>query len=215
MGVFRCVDGVARKVIAEYKGVNGIARKVVREYKGINGVARKIFGDEKLYLIRDGEYEVDFTTTSVWSYYPITNSSSKFKVTDAEEYIEVYNESYNMGGIITTDAIDLSKYSKINIEADVLLYVQNLYLENRATIGAYDSVPAALGGGTSNVWTAGEGTIFSKDVYYGTGDGTTVVPVSQSYDISSSELGHIFAYTTSFNLSSDRSSLRIKNLWLE
>ena len=212
MALFRGVNGVARQIVEQHRGINNVARKITEEYRGINGVARKTFGSE-LYLIRDGEYEVDFHNTSVWDNYPITNSSSKFKVTDTEEHIEVYNEGVYMGGIITTNAIDLSKYKKINIEADVLLYIANTSWQNRAAIGAYDSVPEALG--TGNVLTAGEGTIFYKDFFSGTGDGTTVVPVSKSYDIASSELGHIFAYITSYNQGSDYSYLRIKNLWLE
>lgn len=213
MGEFRGIGGVARKIVAEYKGINNVARKVVGKYRSINGVARKISASE-MYLIQDGEYKVPFQNTSVWSYYPITGSTN-FRVRDEEEYIEIYNEGYNMGAIITTDPIDLSRFSRIHVEADIIYYVQTESLENRAAIGAYDSVPDALGAGTSGKWAAGEGTIFYKNIHIGTGNGTTAVPVSQSYDISSSEMGHIFAYITSFNYGSDYSYLRIKNLWLD
>lgn len=214
MGLYRGVNNVARKVVEQYRGINNVARRIREEYRGINNVARQIYGSE-LYLIRDGEYEVDFQNTSVWSYYPITNSSTKFSVTDEEEYIQIYNEGFFMGGIITTDAIDLSRYSKMNIEAEVLLDIEGTTARNRAAIGAYDSAADAVGAGTGSAWAAGEGTIFYKDIYTGIDTGGVSVPVSQSYDISSSELGHIFAYVTSYNYGSDYSYLRIKNLWLE
>ena len=214
MALFRGVNGIARQVVEQHRGINNVARKITEEYRSINGVARKTFESE-LYLIRNGEYEVDFQNTSVWSYYPITHSSSKFKVTDTEQYIEIYNESFNMGGIITTDAIDLSSYSKLNIEADVLLNIEGTSAMNRAAIGAYDSAAEAIGAGTASAWKAGDGTIFAKDIYTGTDTGGVAVPVTKSYDISSSELGHIFAYVTSYNYGTDYSYLRIKNLWLE
>lgn len=216
MAVFRSINGVARKVIGQYKGINNVARKIVAEYKGIGGVARQVFGNEELYLIRDGEYEVDFQNTSVWDTYPHTDSSSEFKVTDAEEYIEIYNKSTYMGGIITVDAIDLSRFSTLHIEADIRLYTQMSNALNRAAIGAYDSAAAAVGTSTSSGWEAGEGTIFYEDIFTGRDNGTSTIPVSQSHDISNySDLGHIFAYITSYNYSSDWSRLRIKNLWLD
>lgn len=39
-GIYRGVDGVARKVKKEYRGVDGVARRIKKEYRGVDGVAR-------------------------------------------------------------------------------------------------------------------------------------------------------------------------------
>ena len=80
-GIYRGVSGVARKVTKQYRGVSGVARKVTKQYVGVSGVARQTFASD-LYLIKDGEYQVDFTTTSYGSWYKITDENSKFAVTE-------------------------------------------------------------------------------------------------------------------------------------
>lgn len=42
-GIYRGVDGVARKVKTPYIGVDGVARKVTTAYHGVDGVARKCY----------------------------------------------------------------------------------------------------------------------------------------------------------------------------
>lgn len=39
-GIYRGVDGTARKVKKEYRGVEGIARRIKKEYRGVDGIAR-------------------------------------------------------------------------------------------------------------------------------------------------------------------------------
>ena len=209
-GMYRGIGGVARKITKRYIGIGGVARNVKARYRGIGGVARQTFASD-LYLIKDGEYQVDFTTTAVWESYGM---GKNYKVTEGEGYIELYNDDTGMAALITEDGIDLSQYSKINIECEVSMYTPLSSAYNRAAIGAYDSTEEALG--TGNPWTPGDGTIFYKDFYSAKGSAIDFVEVSKSYDISDyTDVGHVFVYGTSYNLSGDYSYIRIKNLWLE
>ena len=193
--------------VKRYSGGSWVNCSFVKKY--VDGEWKKIYPTD-YYLIKDGKYQVDFSTTSVWSYSLV---GSSFKVTEGDGYIQIYNMGYSMGAIITSNTIDLSQYSTINIEADISMYTSGSTYLNRAAIGAYDSIPDALGYGST--WTPGTGTIFYKDFYTVAGNSTTFVSVSKSYSISNYTAdGHIFVYGTSYNLGSDYSYVRIKNLWL-
>lgn len=209
-GMYRGVASVARKIIKRYINVDGVARSIKNRYRGINGVARQTYASE-IYLIQDGECLVDFTATSVWENYPM---SSIYKVTEEEDYVEIYNRSFGMGAFITVDGIDLSGYSKIHIECEVSMYSTSANYMNRVALGAYDTADEALGTGSS--WKQGDGTIFYRDIYTAGGDASDFVEISKSYDISGyNAIGHIFVYGTSYNTASDYSYVRIKNLWLD
>jgi hypothetical protein len=43
IGMYRSVNGVARKLTKRYRDVNGVAREITKRYRDVNGVARLTF----------------------------------------------------------------------------------------------------------------------------------------------------------------------------
>lgn len=214
VGTYRGVNNVARKVKKQWRGVDNLAREIKKEWRGVSNVARQVFSGD-LYLIQNGKYNFDFITINAWDKY--TAPDSAFKVTEGDQYIEIYNYGYRMGAVITKNAIDLSQYSTLNIECEVKLKSNDTNSKNYVFIGASTDNTNALTNNTSTGGsTLGEQVIFRQSVYSKSGSMSDFEEVMYALDISNySDLGYIFAYPSSLLRTDDESYLRIKNLWLE
>lgn len=208
-GLYKGVSGIARKATKMYKEVNLISRNVKCGYRGVEGVSRLFFNSNRLDLILDGKYQTNFTITPVRSVY----DASGCTIIEGDGYIEVQEKGYKMGALITENAIDLSLYNKMNIEADVCLY--SIHGSNRVEIGAMLSNEVEVYNGHNLSADERNGPLCYKNIYYGLTGGSTFKSVSFSLDISDvTETGYVYLFGTSVYYSSDYTYIRIKNWWL-
>lgn len=176
-----------------------------------DGAWQEILTPEPLYLIKDGVYQVDFTEVPYWK-----NSSGNGAVTEnaSAGYVQIATDGMDMPAIITTDAINLTRYKTLNIDATAQIYLYDKTLYNHAAAGVYESVPSSIMTGTSAALR--EGNLLHKQFYSFTGSKTTSFKDADgAVDISSvNQEGHIYIGISSWNYSDDYSKLRIMNLWL-
>ena len=217
MSIMRGVGNVAREIVKEWRGVNNVARELVKEWRGVGNVAREYFGNE-MYIIKDGVAMVDYKSIPFWDYYSAAASNVLDNVTQGNGYLNVYSYGYSdMAALITKDGIDLTNYSKLNIEVDVQIYTDHagggyntarLYVTSAIPSGITTGSPAASCSETLKAYT-----LYSDQ--NSPSYSTTFTSVSKSYDISSVDsIGYISVGASTWNWGNEYANVRIKNLWL-
>jgi hypothetical protein len=119
IGMYRSVNGVARKLTKRYRDVNGVAREITKRYRDVNGVARLTFHSGDSSVLFDASNGGDNTiVTGGWE------TLATFQKTDAsvsvtDDYI-LFNLPYSLtwGALsgTTVNPIDITNYSKMHVE---------------------------------------------------------------------------------------------------
>ena len=204
-----------------WENVNTIKRYSNGEWVNCSFVKRYIDGEWKTiypseyFLIKNGTFVVDFTVIPLWKNMAGGVLTDNVTVSSAG-YINLYNSGYSdMATMITVDAIDLSGYSTLNIEADAQVYLLNASHENNARCGAFSSIPAATMEGSPVKYSSGILKYGGFYRYSGVANSTTYYTADGTLSLSGiNSTGHIFVDITCWNYDSEYSNLRIKNMWL-
>lgn len=210
MAFNKYLDGAWKESDGAKRYENGAWVDCDNAYRYENGAWVESLEVEPLYLIKDGAYQVDFTEIPFWN----TVGSSTVTESPSNGYVEIYTKSSGMKAIITTDAINLKRYNTINIDADAQIYLASSSYENHARTGAFPSIPQSIVTG-SPAAERPECMMYHSFYKYTGSITTSYKNADATVDISSlKESGHIYMGITSWNMTSEYSRLRIKNLWL-
>ena len=82
-GIYRGVDGIARKVTKEYRGVDGIARRIKKEYRGVDGLARLCYTSSNYQFVgftNNASYGEAITTKDGNSLYLSVSGTSPYGI---------------------------------------------------------------------------------------------------------------------------------------
>lgn len=200
------------RTIKRYSNGEWINCSFAKRY--VNGEWKTVYPTE-YYLIKNGAYVVDFTVIPLWKEMAGGVLTDNVTINSAG-YINIYNKGYSdMATLITVDAIDLSGYSAINIEAEAQVCLVNSTHENWARMGAFSSIPEACMTGGSVKYSSGILVYHGFYQFTGASSSNSYFAANGTKDISSINTpGHIFVDITCWNYDSEFSNLRIKNLWL-
>ena len=210
MAFNKYVNGAWQEADGAKRYASGAWTDCDNAYRYESGAWEEALEVEPLYLIKNGAYQVAFTEIPLWK--NMTDSTVTQKPSNG--YVEIVTDGLDMRAIITTDEINLKRYKQINIEADAQIYLGSSSYENHAVTGVYSELPATIA--TGDKATVRDECLLYNKFYTMTGKITTVFNTANAtVDISGiKQDGHVFMGITSWNLNTEYSKLRIKNLWL-
>lgn len=184
--------------------------------KYINGAWVTVYPTE-YYLIKDGVFNVDFSIIPLWKEQVLSDLiQDNVTVDSVNGYVNLKNTGYSdEGSLITTEAIDLTPYTQLNVEAEAQMYLASATYENWARFGAFSSIPEAVMTGSSAKYSNELLTGGGFYSFTGTANSTTYYAANGTRSLADiNTTGHIFIDITSWNIGTEYSNLRIKNLWL-
>ena len=197
-----------------YKNGAWVTCSFVKRY--VNGEWITIYPTER-YLIKGGEFTTTYTVIPLWIDYAGGNLSDNVTKNSAG-YINIYSSGYSdMAVVVINEPINLAGYTKLNIEADAQIYLDNGSYANTARVGILSAIPAGLtqGNPSRNVSEVAFTNIFYQYGGNAVAHSTTYYPANACVDISKVNItGYIFVGISSWNYGTEYSNLRIKNLWL-
>lgn len=215
MALKRYSDGAWNNVstIKRYSNGAWVNCSFVKKY--VNGAWEIIYPSER-YLIKDGAIKAGYSVIPLWiDYYSGGNLTDNITENTAAGYTNIYSSGYSDMAVMVFEAMDLRGYSKLNIDADAQCYLDSSSYANAARAGVLSSIPEGIAKGSParNVSEVVFNNIFYT--YTGVAKSYNYYAANVSVDISKVNItGYIFIGISSWNYATERSNLRIKNLWL-
>lgn len=117
MSIIQGINGVNRELKQIYKGIGGVNRELKERWQGVGGVNRKVFSNtpsNALYWFGDE----CISRTNGWSSVGYTYNGGQVGAgTKGVDYLYIDNTSVNIKAIGTVDAINLTDYNILKVEA--------------------------------------------------------------------------------------------------
>ena len=201
--------------IKRYSGGAWVNCSFAKKY--INGAWETIYPSER-YLIKDGAIKEGYSVIPLWVDYAGGNLTDNITENTAAGYTNIYSSGYSDMAVMVFDAMDLSRYSKLNIEAEAQMYLVSSSYANSAVTGVLSEMPKGISQGSPAMGVS-ELAYHNAFYIYGNASGTAqsnkYYPANVSLDISWINItGYIFIGVSSWNYNTEYSNLRVKNLWL-